>query len=348
MTTRGWIERRVRRAWQTGAGPALRFAATWYGAGADIRNAAYDAGLAGRRRASVPVISVGGLTIGGSGKTPVAAEIGGWLSDAGFRVAMVTHGYNDELAVHRALNPEVPVFGTRDRTSGVQASARAGAEIAVVDSGFQHRRLHRDIEILALDTCSLQHTVRRRLPAGAFRERLSEGQRAGAVILVDRPAAGCDLVALTRELGRVFPAAAIHAVRLVADRCVPANAEAASRSELSPKLAVAGVMWPDLFFREVAVILGRSPERLTLPDHARFDRAVVSRIRRLAGREGVICTLKDAVKLAGVDGPGLDLPFPVWYVAERLEWIPEPPALRASLARACARLCRGELVEPGS
>lgn len=343
---RARIAGRLRRAWKRPPGPPLRLTEACYGTALDIRNAAYDAGLVTRRRAPVPVVSVGGLTVGGSGKTPVAAEIAKWLSVGGFRTAVVTHGYADEVAVHRQLNPQIPVFGGRERLTCVRSAVQEGAEIAVIDSGFQHRRLRRDIDILALDTISLQQTNRRRLPAGAFRERITEVRRAQVAILVHRTASGGDPATLAQELRHLAPDTLVHTVCIVGDRAVAANETAAERPVVAPALALAGVMWPEAFFRDVTEVLGRLPSTLPLEDHADFGPALVNRIRKLAGQDGVICTLKDAVKLRQTVGADRELPFPIWFLAVRLEWGEDGAALRRSLVRACARLCRGDVWSP--
>jgi tetraacyldisaccharide-1-P 4'-kinase len=116
-----------------------------------LRTLLYDAGWVKGTLPPVPVVSVGNLTVGGTGKTPVSAWIARWLRDHGGHPAIVMRGYgDDEPAVHRLLNPDVDVIVAPDRARGVEEAVRRGADIAVLDDGFQHRQLRRDVDIVLI------------------------------------------------------------------------------------------------------------------------------------------------------------------------------------------------------
>ncbi|MDH3298634.1 MAG: tetraacyldisaccharide 4'-kinase, partial [Gemmatimonadota bacterium] len=138
----------LRRSWTTRPNPVLRAAAAAYGLASDARNLAWSVGVFRPARCSAPVISIGGLSIGGSGKTPITAAVARHLADAGLDVAVLTAGFADELAVHAAINPDIPSIGGRDRARLAEAAVQQGSTVLLLDSGFQHRGLHRDLDIV--------------------------------------------------------------------------------------------------------------------------------------------------------------------------------------------------------
>jgi tetraacyldisaccharide 4'-kinase len=306
------LERYVRGSWGD-PGPGLRGLAAIYGAVSDIRSGLWDAGVFQPVRLEVPVISVGGLTTGGSGKTPVTATLARHLADAGVRVAVVTPGQGDELRLHAEMNPDVPVSGGRWRSAPSRMAIADGADTVLLDSGFQHRRLHRDLDLV---TCNVDQTAPRdRLPAGPYRERFTALRRADAVLLLRRAATGEQARALEEEVRGVAPQALVVHARFRADGLQPANAAATGR-EPDPAVAVAGIMWPETFFRWLPDAGVRPEHRIALPDHTRYDGRTSEHIAAAAGARGVVCTRKDAVRLA----PALPADVPVWWLAESLEW----------------------------
>ena len=340
--TRGALEEGVRKAWNTRPGGTLRLMSASYAAGAGLRNLLYDSGILARRRAPVPVVSVGGLTVGGSGKTPIAADVAARLSRLGVRTAIVTHGFSDEMEVHRRLAPDAGVYGGRDRRRQAALAADDGAQIVILDSGFQHRRLHRDFDIVAID----EPVIRTRpwhLPAGPFREGIPSLARADLVVVVCRapadpggireartgPVAGAWPV--LRELAELPGAPPFVSVRIRPGPLVPANQSARRIPRPSPAVAVAGVMWPDVFFAQVKYSAPELQETVCLPDHGRIDGAMGRRLGAMAGEAGIACTLKDEGKLVRV----LKESVPIWYLSEEVVWDEDgatPTAVRAALA----------------
>jgi len=177
-----------------GAGPgatraALAALALPYGLAVAARNACYDRGFINARSAAVPVISVGNLTLGGTGKTPLVAWICRRLIDLGRRPAVVSRGYaarpgeqSDEAAELAILLPDVPHVANRDRVAGAAAAAAAGGNVVVLDDGFQHRRLRRNLDIVAVDATD-PFGCDRLFPRGLLREPLRGLARAAAVVL---------------------------------------------------------------------------------------------------------------------------------------------------------------------
>ena len=323
---RGVLERRVRGAWGD-PGSTLRGLAALYGTAVDLRNLLWDAGVFRPHRVSVPVVSVGGLSTGGSGKTPIAAALARHLADGGARVAVLTAGQEDELQLHAALNPDVPVFGGRWRIPLAAEAVMGGAGVLLLDSGFQHRRLHRDLEIVA---CNVdQAGNRQRLPAGPYRERFAALRRADAVILVRRAATRAQALELAEEVAGVASRIRTVEVRLRPGALWAGNPAAARIERPDPAAAVAGVMWPESFFRWLGVIDVRPDHRFPLPDHARYDDRTVRDIAAAAGDRGLVCTRKDAVRLARL----VPDEIPVWWLEEELVWGTGARRLLAGLRR---------------
>lgn len=161
-----------------------------YAAAISIRNWLYDYGIMPSRWANVPVISIGNITTGGTGKTPLVIWLCRYLSQKGLRVGILTRGYktsagemSDEPALLAKSCPGVQVIVNPDRLSGAQkAIGQFHCEVLVLDDGFQHRRLNRDLNILAVDaTCPFGYS--KLLPAGLLREPLGAVRRADAAII---------------------------------------------------------------------------------------------------------------------------------------------------------------------
>lgn len=312
-------ERRVRSAWRGGAGPGLRLASAVFGLVADLRNLAYDAGVAGRRRCGVPVLSVGGLAVGGSGKTPVAAEAAGWIRSAGLRPAVVTGGFADEVAVHRSLGCEI-VVGAEDRIRGARRAAGRGAEVVVLDDGFQHRRLARDVEWVVVARRRLAGGAWRRLPAGPARERWSELARADAVVVTRRESdSGVGSVPPGRARARIrrqFPGAAVAGCELRPGPVRPANDRAAEADRPRPRVAFASIMNGADFLDALS---SRRPEirrEFLFSDHDPVSDDRLAEMLRAAGEGGMVGTRKDVVKVRDRVGGRTSL----WVATESPSW----------------------------
>lgn len=179
---------------------ALASLAWPYSAAVRLRNSSFDCGLRTVKRVGVPVISVGNITTGGTGKTPIVALVTSILQQAGKRPAIVSRGYradatgtNDEKRVLDQLCPGVHHVQATDRHAAAgEAIERHGADAIVMDDGLQHRRLHRDLNIVLIDACN-PFGYGYLLPRGLLREPLTALRRAD-VVLITR----CDLVDAAR------------------------------------------------------------------------------------------------------------------------------------------------------
>lgn len=293
--------------------------ATWsYALIAGMRNALYDRGLLATHETPIPVLSLGNLSVGGTGKTPLAAWAAGRLHAEGARPAVVLRGYgDDEPLVHGKLNPEIAVITDADRVRGVSRARDLGADCAILDDAFQHRRVRRTVDWVLVAAEQWRDGLRR-LPAGPLRESPRALQRAD-VLIITRKSAPRELAEelaaqLAGSLRDRRAVAICHLAPYALVDAVTTNREPLGWLNGRRLTAVAAIGAPDPFFAQLAA-QGAQLDPLAFPDHHAFDARDVERIVRSGTRhEGVVCTLKDAVKLVPLwprAGPTL------WYVSQR-------------------------------
>jgi tetraacyldisaccharide 4'-kinase len=292
--------------------------ASWgFAAVVALRNLAYDRGWLRARPLSLPAVVIGNLTVGGTGKTPVAAFVVSRLAAGGAKPAIVMRGYGgDEALVHERLNPGVPVLSGADRVEAVARAGALGATVAVLDDGFQHRRAARDADIVLL-SADLAGPVRL-LPAGPWREPLSSLARASLIVVTRKSASPLRARELLAQARRHAPGAGGAVIHLAADRLVSwSSGEARDLSTLNGAkvLAVAAIGDPRAFVAQLEAV-GARVELAARRDHYAWStQDAVVLARRAHGFDVVICTLKDAVKL----GPVWNAKAPsLWYLSQRV------------------------------
>ncbi|MCA8925488.1 MAG: tetraacyldisaccharide 4'-kinase, partial [Planctomycetes bacterium] len=204
------------RGERRGVGPALARAllaacAALYALVVRARNWAYARGLLRAHAAPLPVISVGNLTAGGTGKTPLVIALAQALLARGLRVAVLARGYgaardgelNDELREIAERVPQALLVPGRDRVRSAERAALRGADVILLDDGFQHRRLRRDLDLVLVD-CTDPWGPAGVLPRGLLREPRGGIRRADWVILTraeQAPERVAPLEAEVRALG---------------------------------------------------------------------------------------------------------------------------------------------------
>jgi tetraacyldisaccharide 4'-kinase len=284
----------------------------------EVRNRAYDRGWRKIERASIPVVSVGNIGVGGAGKTPVAAWLAGRLLQMGHRPAIVMRGYGrDELLVHRELNPAVPVCADPHRLAAVNAAARAGCDVGVLDDGFQHRRLARDLDVLLVSAESWQ-VARRSLPRGPWRERLNSARRADIAIVTRKSAGEAEVAAVSRALMEAAPDLPLLRCRIAPAELIGLSSGIEAADEFlrgRSVLAVAALAFPRPFVENLRSV-GAEVELAAFSDHHEFTAEdAVALVRSAAGR-ALIMTLKDAVKLRELLPPSI----PAYVLRQRVEF----------------------------
>lgn len=338
---------------------AASVAAGGYAAAMRLRNRRYDRGR-NVHVAGVPVISVGNLTTGGTGKTPLVAEIATWIRSLDRRVTIVSRGYgtddrapggyNDEaLELMRRL-PDVPHVQDADRVAAARiAVEELAAEVLIMDDGFQHRRLHRDLDIVVIDaTCPFGYG--HCLPRGLLREPVSGLSRADVVVItrIDR--------VTDDDLERIETTIRRHTDAPI-DRCRHAPTtlrhapttlrHADGRTEPAASLsgrrvhALSAIGNPDAFVRSLQTLGATIVGRTDLPDHAAYDESDLAKIKLSNTPELIVVTGKDAVKLSDTTINAVP-----WAALEiDVDW-ESPPALRA-LVEEVARSDEGECAGRG-
>jgi tetraacyldisaccharide 4'-kinase len=279
-----------------------------------IKNFLYDHRLLRPGRSPIPVISVGNISLGGTGKTPLAMELLGRLVSGGRRPALVSRGYkgrwerrggvlsdgrailgswqdggDEPYLIARAL-PSVGVYVGRDRLASCRAAARAGFDVAVLDDGFQHRRLARDLDIVL-------YSPRERV---ALREPRSALRRSDILLVED----GEEKNRLAERLHDRWPGSVFSysvAVRGSTDLRTggPVPLEEAARMKL---VAFCGIARPDRFEETLRNSGLEVVSFLPFSDHHPYPPASLKKILRTgqdSGANGLITTAKDAVKLTG-------------------------------------------------
>ncbi len=276
----------------------------------------------------IPAMSIGNLTVGGTGKTPVSSWFANRLRERGGHPALVLRGYgDDEWKVHQLLTPELRVLVNPDRLSALREAKASQADCAVLDDAFQHRRAPRVSDIVLISADRFDGSVRM-LPAGPYRESLTALRRATALIITVKAAS-------TRQVDAVCAAAlAVRADLPVAVvRLVPAGVRrvvSENGTRALPAVEEHGMEWvhgramlltsaiadADAFEQQVVAHGVQLVRHLRFPDHHAFTAADVAQLSRDAqGSSGVLCTLKDAVKL----GPLWPREaVPLWYVSQTL------------------------------
>lgn len=307
-----------------------------------VRGELYDRKIMPSRHSGIPVVSVGNITVGGTGKTPVAAWLASRLAQAGWNPAIILRGYGgDEPLVHARLNPGIPVVVASDRVAGVAIAARAGSDVVVLDDAFQHRQAARDADVVLVSADDWPHHLRA-LPAGPYREPASALKRASTIVITRKAASDAAVARVEEMVSEIAPGIPVAIARLdlheviregnQAER-IPAAALAGRRV-----LAIAAVGNPGAFFGQLEAI-GARVTRRAFPDHHAFTRADIDTALE-AGLlyDYVVCTLKDAVKL-GPRWPAGN--SPLWYVSLAVQIERGEPAIDSLLMRLRGRIDAG-------
>lgn len=300
----------------------------FYGLGVRLRGLCYDLGLRPSHRAAVPVISVGNLTTGGTGKTPMVAFLARALARRGYRVAVLARGYGriparrdggaggDETRDDEALPEELSADGVKryanpDRVTAAREAAAAGADVLLLDDGFQHRRLKRDLDLVlvdALDPFSNGHV----LPRGLLREPRSALRRADAIVVTRADLVSPEARAeLRSELARWAPEKPVF---FAAHR--PAQLRTLSTGHTHPPewlrgravYGFAGIGNPAAFQRTLEALGANVVRFHAYPDHhvysARDLRQIDAEAQEFLAK-AIVTTEKDAAR---IDGDPFSLP----------------------------------------
>jgi tetraacyldisaccharide 4'-kinase len=297
------------------------------------RNALYDARLLPARRLQGPVISVGNLSVGGSGKTPFVMLLGALLKARGIAFDVLTRGYgrasrgvalvdpageardfgDEPLLIARRLQVPV-VVGEQRYAAGTFAEQKFGPQMHLLDDGFQHRALARDFDIVLLTPDDLRDQL---LPAGRLREPVSALARADAVVLT----LGATPDGLPLEGKLVWRA----------------RRGIGTRGPLpQPAVAFCGIARPPGFFMQLRKAGIELAAEASYHDHHAYTEQDVRELlwmKQQTEAAGFVCTEKDAINL----GRHLEALQPVAVVPVTMDLVDAPAAVAAMLARIAER-----------
>ena len=278
---------------------ALTPASLAFGAIVRVRNALYDRKLISARGPRVPTVSVGNLTVGGTGKTPVSSWLAMQLQARGAHPAIVLRGYgDDEPRVHARLTPNLPVIVNANRLDAIARAAALGADVAVLDDGFQHRRVMRVADIVLVSANVPEGPVRM-LPSGPHREGMAALRRASLVIVTRKAASLARAQAVMASVARAAPEVPAAIVHLALDAVHFEGRASAPLASLAQRrvLAIAGVGNAAALGEQLRQA-GAVVRLRAYGDHHAFTSADAQTLAGdLEADELALCTLKDAVKL---------------------------------------------------
>jgi len=313
-----------------------------YGLAVALRNAAFDAGWQALHRVEAPVLSVGNLTVGGTGKTPCVQWLARWFRQQHARVAVLSRGYgaasgpNDEALQLEKNLPDVPHLENPDRYAAARlALDELEMQVLLLDDGFQHRRLFRDFDLVLLDALQ-PFGYGHLLPRGTLREPLAGLRRAHAVALTRADQVDASERARLRTIVAKYTRKCVWLeARHAPQALVAADGRREPLANLSgrPVAAFCGLGHPAAFRRTLEQLGDPLVGWREFPDHHPYPRETVLDLQRwadaLPAETLVVCTEKDLVKLE-LDQLG---PCPLRALAIELEWLTGQDALETELLR---------------
>jgi len=291
-----WTSRRVdARLARAALLPLAGLWRIWMG----IRVAGFGLGWVKVHDLPLPSVAVGNLTVGGSGKTPVAIWVAQYYARKGLAPGVLLRGYGgDEAMVHSKAVPSAHVVSSPNRVEGAERALARGAQVLVLDDAYQRLDVRRDLNILVI-SAETTRAVRRPLPAGPWREGWSAMDRADVVIVTRKRATAEAAQQLAVELrGRVrCPVAIAHLglarlEGLVSGRSLPPSTLAGKRV-----IAASAIADPEGFVTQTKAT-GAAVQVATWKDHHQYGAEDVAWLAHAARRaDHVVITEKDAVKL---------------------------------------------------
>jgi tetraacyldisaccharide 4'-kinase len=327
--------------------PLLLPLTSLYGMALGMRRRFFRWGWLKQYRLENPVISVGSVSAGGAGKTPVVLMLARMLRHRGYDVRILSRGYKrsssqvarvepfDDAAWHGdepvllAQRSGVPVYVGADRyEAGVmaeQAEPSANLIVHLLDDGFQHRRLERDVDIVLLTQADVEDTL---LPAGNLREPLAAMAKADVVVLREEEADSLRSVVGGLSGGKTAPA--IWVVR----RSLSLG-EGGAVALPSRPFAFCGIARPESFTKMLAAHGYEPMDMMIFPDHHAYHEGDVRRLlerARLVEANGFVTTEKDAVKLTPIIRDHLGAIGPIVVARLSVELVDEQESLSQLIA----------------
>ena len=276
-----------------------------------LRNYGYDHSILTVKKASAPVISVGNLTLGGTGKTPLVAWLAHWFAQHNKKPAIISRGYkaktgqlSDEAAELKILLPTVPHYANKQRIIAAGEAVTKGSDVLLLDDGFQHRQISRELNLITIDATD-PFGCNRIFPRGLLREPLWGLKRADALVLTRTDQVSIKTRNEIQE--QCFQFVGSHDKPWIETEHRPSNLRLVDGTTQPLKtlqdkriLSLSAIGNPAAFHRTLTT-LGHEPvATLTFPDHHTYTTDDIHRISEeteSVGAEIIVTTLKDLVKL---------------------------------------------------
>ncbi len=279
--------------------PLIPFAALYWGA-MRLRAAVYRRGWRRVERLPLPTVAVGNLSVGGTGKTPLAAWIASYYAQRGRRPGILLRGYGgDEPLVHQRLVPQAVVVANPDRSAGARAAQARGADVVVLDDAYQLLGIARDLNIAVLSVDGIGVSVWP-LPAGPWREGSDALERADLIVVTRKRAALERAHDLADWLARRRPGTPVCIAHLALSHLegmhsgTPVASDALAQRRV---VAAAGIADPESFGAQLRAA-GATVQLQAYQDHHAYGPADLERLVQASVRgDYVVVTEKDAVKL---------------------------------------------------
>lgn len=347
------------------------WSAQWpYRVGVASKNLAFDFGLREPFEVGVPVISVGNLTTGGTGKTPVVAFLANWFRDAGAKVGLLSRGYksltpennpkrergdeslspsltlrvteaNDEKLVLDQLCPGVPHWLNADRIDSAKRAVIDGCTLLILDDAFQHRRIHRDLDIVLIDATNpwgYGHC----LPRGMLREPIGNIERAHLVIVTRTDQVSAEeLTAIRTVLVRHDQIGSTVEVSFRPTQLLNSAGESKPLDDLAGQrvFGFCGIGNPASFQQTLRQLGAEIVGFESFPDHHHFTSDDLARLggqTTAANASTLLTTHKDLVKIQDTELQGR----PLWAVQIGTEIVRGAPMLEARLWSILERVAK--------
>jgi tetraacyldisaccharide 4'-kinase len=264
-----------------------------------VRESAYRQGWFTVHDLPLPSVAIGNLTVGGSGKTPIAIWTAKYYVSRGLVPGILLRGYGaDEVLVHQHAVPEAQVVADPDRAAGAERALALGAQVLVLDDAYQRLDVHRDLNI-AVVSAETTRAVRWPLPAGPWREGLRALNRADAVVITRKRASADAARTLAADLRQKIagPVAIAHLGLHYVEGMVSGKRHPASTLAGKRVVAASGIADPDAFVAQTKAT-GAAVQVATWKDHHDYRDEDVAWLAHAARRaDHVVITQKDAVKL---------------------------------------------------
>lgn len=281
------------------------------------RNRRFDRDNQLSQRVPVPVISVGNLTTGGTGKTPMVAWLARWFRRQGIRVSIISRGYgaaagqrNDEAQELEAKLPDVPHLQNPDRVAAANVAVdELATQLILLDDAFQHRRIHRDLDLVLLDATN-PFGYDQLLPRGLLREPVTSLRRANVVAVTRSELVAVEVrEQIQQRVQRLAPAAIYVETEQIPIGYLSASGRQLPLSHLQqrPVAAFCGIGNPEAFFATLQRQGCLIHATRVFADHFDFGAASMATLADWASHAtnvaAVVCTHKDLVKI-GADRLG--------------------------------------------